>query len=138
MTEKLPKQTQRPANRKDLAICYKSFTDTEVNNDPLIKELHDICTEPKFYTNWTYSIYSDANLVSENMFLPCFHTSALNSSKKFVILRAPLYDLINIYSWHEYVIYGEGEEELEMLEQIKKSFPDLTVKHITNLEDLCK
>lgn len=137
MTEQeLPKQTQRPANRKDLAICYKSFTDTEIHNDPLIKELHTVCTESKFYTRWTYAVYADANLVSENMFTPCFHTSALNSSKKFVILRGPLYELINIYSWHEYIIYGDNEEDLAMLKQIKEAFPDVSVKHIETLKDL--
>ena len=137
MTEqKLPKQTQRPANRKDLAICYRSFTDAEMRDDPLIKELHTVCAEPKFYTRWTYAVYTDANLVSENMFTPCFHTSALNSSKKTVILRASLYELINIYSWHEYLVYGDKEEDLQMLKQIKEAFPDVSVKHIETLKDL--
>lgn len=65
---------------------YFTKIDKSILQSPLVKELFSITSSKENINKYIYAFYSDTNLLSENIFIPIFHTMYLGCQKNNVIL----------------------------------------------------
>ena len=115
-----------------LALACSTF-DADMYQSPCFKELVQLMTDNEFKAEYTYAIFSDTYLVSENAFVPNFHLYYLNSSKKDVILLDnKVIDIPKIYSHHNFYIYDNED----LLKLYRSEYPDLPLVHIKSLKEI--
>lgn len=131
-------QTKRPNIKNHIGIYYPNSIDSSTVQDICIKEVLELCGSFDFAMNFTYAIYADNSLISENIFFPIFHTFYLNSDPKMIILRDKMpIDILELYPYHNFYIYNDGkvtnEDDFNIL---KDKFPTHKLKLISSLKDL--
>lgn len=128
--------TKRPNIKNHIAIVYTEAIDSKILEDVCVREILELCGVYDFAMNFTYAIYTDNNLISDNMFIPIFHTYYLNSDPKMVVLRdAKAVDILELYPYHEYYILRNDNAERD-LSFLKEQFPKHKIKIIEAIKDL--
>lgn len=94
----------------NIGIYYHEITGN-IYKDPRFVELQQILAEPQNLNKYTYSLYSDTNLLATNIFMPIFHSIYLASGTINVILESEkdLW-LVEAFPNNKYFYYGENEE----------------------------
>jgi len=132
-------KTKRPNIKTHIAIYYGDTLDSGIANDPCIKELLELCGSFDFAMNFTYAIYADHHMISNNMMIPIFHSYYLNSDPKVVILRDPAaIDVFELYPYHTYYLYVDktNEKEAEKYEKLKNKLDQYQIKLIDSIREI--
>ena len=69
----------------NIALYFNEINKASLQ-DPRFVELQNILSDPDNLDKYTYSLYSDNNLLAENIFMPIFHSAYLASGVTNVIL----------------------------------------------------
>lgn len=126
----------RPNSKTHIALLYKSFTKENYEHSSF-KEILDLIEDNAFNLNYNYSIYADYHEVQEHIFLPIFHTYYLNSEKKnVIILSNKMYDIPELYPYHNYYLYGDKETTKEDYELLTKAHPNIKFTQINSIKEM--
>jgi hypothetical protein len=131
-------QTKRPNTRNHIAIYYPVDVDSKTIEDIAIKEILELCGTLEFSMNFTYAIYTDNSLISENIFVPIFHTYYLNSEPKIVVIRDSLrlaLDILELYPYHDFCLYKDENSESNF-KFLQDRFPNHKLRLISSLKEL--
>lgn len=131
-------QTKRPNIKNHIAIYYSTTIDSSIIEDLCIKELLELCGSLDFSMKFTYAIYADNSLISENIFIPIFHTYYLNSEPKIVVIRDSLQlslDILELYPYHDFCLYKDENSESNF-KFLQDRFPNHKLRLISSLKEL--
>ncbi len=119
MTEK-PKNTIYRENKK-LHIGFLVETlDKKCLELEAVKQILEKTEDYDFMLNFTYSFYTDYNMMTEQLPLPVFHTYYLNTDKKSVVLMDnKLLNICDIYDYHDYYSFEKYDEMPSSVKLIK-------------------
>lgn len=86
---------------------------------PIVQELLQITTSKDSINKYIYAFYSDTNLLSENIFIPIFHTMYLGCQKNNVILTDnDSFWLTEVFSHNNFYYYGDETIESDKIKKI--------------------
>jgi hypothetical protein len=113
-----------------LSLYFNEINKT-IFQDARFLELQNILSNPENLNRYTYALYSDINLLAENIFMPIFHSVYLASGVSNVLVESEkdLW-LIEAFPNNRYYFMGK-EPSKEILEETK-----ITV--ITSIEEIGK
>jgi len=120
----------------NIALLYSEFNKTNYE-DSAFKEIIDLLNDKIISLDFNYAIYCDTHFVKEHIFLPIFHTYYLNCDKKHVVILSPeMYEIIELYPFHSYYLYGDKEKTKEDYETLKETYKNVSIKQITNIKEI--
>ncbi len=70
-----------------IGLFFNSL-DNDSLKDVRYKELMSLMSEEKNLTQYLYALYTDTNLLAQNIFLPVFHTIYLGCSSNNIVLQS--------------------------------------------------
>lgn len=90
---------------------YYNEINKKIFEDFRFRELQEILSEEENLNKYTYSLYSDTNLLSNNLFMPIFHSIYLGSGVTNVVLESEqdLW-LVSSFPNNRYFFIGDNEE----------------------------
>jgi hypothetical protein len=103
----------------NIALYYNEITQ-DILTDPRFVELQTMLSEKENLNKYIYALYSDINLLRENLFMPIFHSIYLGSGKANVILESINDDwLLSAFPNNTYFYMGDDETTLNNEKIIK-------------------
>lgn len=114
---------QSPDSSKNTPLnlgLYFYEINQQISQDPRFIELQQILSDEESLNKYIYSLYSDTNLLANNLFMPILHTIYLASGQSNIIIESDkdLW-LVDAFPNNLYFYMGESSEEIDKNPKIK-------------------
>lgn len=113
-----------------LGLYFYEITQ-QIYQDPRFVELQQILSNENNLNKYVYSLYSDTNLLANNLFMPIFHSIYLASGQSNIVLESDKdIWLVDAFPNNLYFYMGEANKEVDQNPKIK------TIKSITEIGNI--
>lgn len=103
----------------NLGLYFHEITQ-QIYQDPRFVELQQLLSNKDNLNKYIYSLYSDTNLLTNNLFMPIFHSVYLASGQSNIIIESDndLW-LLGAFPNNLYFYMGDSDEEIRKNPRIK-------------------